>query len=673
MRKIQYTSNKERYIMSAEDTKTKTLPSVWNEPFPQSVTQPLRTEAAKRFRTLQLPETKEEWEKLRPELYRKTAEAMRLKIDRSSDLDYEETGSIRHDGITIKKISFRAAPNRYVTANLYIPDGEGPFPAILNVHGHRFQGKVAANVQSRGHVFAKCGYVCLSTDVFGAGERTTTHGVPEYHGRYRGASLMNVGETLMGIQVAESMRAIDLLQSFPFVDKDNIGVTGASGGGNQTMYVAAMDERVKAAVPVCSVGTYEVYVRSLNCFCELMPGGLNFTEEYGILALTAPRALKICNGVNDIEVFSVNEMLRSFNEAKKVFRFYNAEVNLTHEVLNRVHGYFPEALEAAVGFFDLHLKGVGHGMARQVPDYTSLPENDLMVWQPKTAPTKLKSMIAWTNEKAGELAKNRSLEKDTAKVKDRLKALLHGSKTLNFKNCIELSEKDGWRRFSIEADDVMIPVLFKKGTNDTCSILASDINKTEFANSRIYQEAEKAGNSLLIFDPYGTGELYAPEFSMHPMPPDYHNLTRHCAWLGFSMFGIWTQEFNILADWIKTIANVENIIFGGLRDAGAAAIYAAAVSNKASGIMTEKTVFSLNLAESAFTHDAATLALAVQDILCIADISTAAALSDASICFIQPIHGDGTVLSAEEQKVFASAMKKETELFMSKSLVTILD
>ena len=79
MRKIQYTSNTERYIMN------KSLPSVWNEPFPHSVTQPLRTEAAKRFRTLQLPETKAEWEKLRPALYRKAAEAMRLKIDRSTD------------------------------------------------------------------------------------------------------------------------------------------------------------------------------------------------------------------------------------------------------------------------------------------------------------------------------------------------------------------------------------------------------------------------------------------------------------------------------------------------------------------------------------------------------------------------------------------------------------
>ena len=67
--------------MSAINKNERRIPNVWSQVFPESVTQPLRLAAARRFRTFQLPETKEEWDKLRPELYRKTAEAIRLKVD----------------------------------------------------------------------------------------------------------------------------------------------------------------------------------------------------------------------------------------------------------------------------------------------------------------------------------------------------------------------------------------------------------------------------------------------------------------------------------------------------------------------------------------------------------------------------------------------------------------
>src|SRR5690606_8902254 len=75
----------------------------------------------------------------------------------------------------------------------------------------------------------------------------------EYHGGNLGASLFNIGETLMGMQLTDNVRALDFLCSLPMVDTQRIGVTGASGGGNQSMWLAALDERIKAVVPVVSV------------------------------------------------------------------------------------------------------------------------------------------------------------------------------------------------------------------------------------------------------------------------------------------------------------------------------------------------------------------------------------------------------------------------------------
>ncbi len=633
--------------MSAINRTEFPLPKVWNKNYSKYVINPLQLDAAKRAGIFQLPEDKAEWEKMRKTLYNNIASAMKLKVDHSLPLDYEETGSIRQDGFTIKKISFRASADRYVTANLYVPDGEGPFPAVVNVHGHWSQGKIAARVQARGHILAKEGYVCLTVDAFGAGERASIHGKFEYHGMFLGASLLNVGETLMGVQVADNMRAVDLLQSLPYVDGEKIGVTGASGGGNQTMYIAALDERVKAAVPVCSVGSYDSYVRSANCFCELMPGGLNFTEEAGVIALVAPRAIKICSANEDGECFSPREMLNTFNEARKVFQAYGVDANLENQIFAGGHGYWPENLESAIGFFDLHLKGIGHGNARKVPDYIPLPEEDLMVYEAGKKPEKLKSMRKWTSDKAVLLAEKRKENTDPVSARKALEKVLVGNKKLQLNSFTRLPDKEAWARFVLDSGDVMTPVLFKRGTSEKCYILASDKDKQIVASSRIFKEAMQNNDSIIIFDPYGSGETYDNSFSLWAHP-DYHNLTRFCAWLGFSLLGVWTQQYNLIADWAKENLDCKSFVFGGIRDAGIASLCASSLSGKAEKCILEGSVISLDLVSSNYTLPAATLALAVPDILLYGDVTDFIALANGKVALYAPVHGDGTRLTQEE-------------------------
>src|SRR4029078_8722446 len=126
-------------------------------------------------------------------------------------------------------------------------------------------------------------------------------------------ALLNINQTLMGLLITDNIRGVDLLCSLPYVDSQNIGATGSSGGGNQTMWLTAMDERVKAAVPVVSAGTFESYIMGSPCICEVLSDGLTFTEEAGVLSLIAPRALKMCNHTkDDLETFNPREMFRSF-------------------------------------------------------------------------------------------------------------------------------------------------------------------------------------------------------------------------------------------------------------------------------------------------------------------------------------------------------------------------
>ena len=89
-------------------------------------------------------------------------------------------------------------------------------------------------VQSRCIGAAKLGFVVLCVDAFGAGERGVGTALGEYHGEMTAATLLLLGTPLSGMQVYENMRAVDYLLTRPEVDGDKIGITGASGGGNQT-------------------------------------------------------------------------------------------------------------------------------------------------------------------------------------------------------------------------------------------------------------------------------------------------------------------------------------------------------------------------------------------------------------------------------------------------------
>jgi hypothetical protein len=393
-----------------------------------------------------------------------------------------------------------------------------------------------------------------------------------------------------------------------------------------------------------------------------MPGGLDITEESGVLALVAPRALKICCTIGDGECFSVKEMLRSSYEARKVFRALNADAKFSHEAFPGTHGYWPEILESAVGFFDLHLKGIGYGTTTICPNITSLPEEELLVWEPGKAPAKLKSLVAWTNDKVAKLVDERKSITNPNQVKAHLINLLVNPKIITINNVTTLLSKDNWQRFTIDAYDIMIPVLFRQGQSNTCRIMASSIDKDKLVNSQIYQDAIASSDSILIFDPYGSGEMYAPEFT-YGTAPNYHNLTRHCAWLGYYMFGIWVQEYNLLANWAKETFKVENFSFEGTMDAGIAAIFAAAIDNKATNVVAEKFVYSLNLVETRFVSEAASFALVVQDILKYADISTAIALLESKVTLISPLHGDNTPITEDEKNNFVKLIFDENRKF----------
>lgn len=289
----------------------------------------------------------------------------------SPELNVRKLGELRRDGCLIEKLIIETFPGVWMTANSYVPARAGKLPALLMVHGHWRGAKQDPVVQARCIGAARLGFFVLVVDAFGAGERGVGEALGEYHGGMTAATLLPAGLALSGLQVAENTRAIDYLRSRKEVDPDRIGITGASGGGNQTMYAAAWDERIQAAVPVCSVGNYQAYLGAACCMCEVVPGALRFTEEWGVLGMIAPRALMVINATRDARQFSVEEARISLKFAAPIYELFGKKDHLRHTTFESGHDYSKPMREAVYGWMAWHLKNEGSGEPISEPPITT--------------------------------------------------------------------------------------------------------------------------------------------------------------------------------------------------------------------------------------------------------------------------------------------------------------
>ena len=602
------------------------IPNVWSEGFNSHEGKKLELLAAEYSRLHELPQNLTEWDPAA--LRKKIWKSLGVTINHELDLDVRTTGIVQRDGYTIHKICYQSRKDFYVTANLYVPDGEGPFPGVINMHGHHQDGHLAGRVQERGHALAKMGYVCISPDVFGAGERSIEHGTWDYHGFSLGLSLLNFGETLMGIQIVDNMRGVDLLCSLPFVDPERIGATGASGGGNQTMWLTALDERIKASVPVVSVGSFESYIMTSNCVCELLPGGLTYTEEAGVIALIAPRAVKICNALHDIcRAFAPSEMLRTFSRAEKIYELMGVRDHCTYQIFNTEHGYWQEIQETMLGWFELHLKGIGHGLPVKRPEFTLMSEEEALVFPLKQRPEYVINIEKYCQKKASELAE---LSRSVSKVELRQKL---GLKAVNCSGSKQYTTVDGWERYALlGSDGRLIPLLLKRGTaGGTVTVFAGPNGKEALTETALFREAAGGNGSIVLFDPYACGENSAE----NAYASNFAEYSRSLLWLGMTLQGKWVEDYWIVCDFLKTVLPGTEIVIAGYKDLALAALLYSVFQDIPMKTILEKGPASLTYQRE--RKDFFTMGLYVQDILKITDIPDLCRMTKGTVRQIDPV------------------------------------
>ena len=267
-------------------------------------------------------------------------------------------------GFHLENIAYESAPDYWVTANVYVPPGAGPFPAVIIAPGH---GSGKSSQFNWGANLARAGILVLSIDPMGQGERLQ-HFDPELgaskierSGEHEHAnqSALLVGQHIARYWFADGIRGVDYLTQRLDVDVARIGTFGCSGGGTAAAYLAAMDPRISVA----AVSSF------ITSFKELLPGngpqdaeqtlpgfiaaGLDFADW---VELAAPRPYAIIAFEEDF--FPIDGALETHAEAARFYSLFEAE-----DQLELIHGPGGHCNLRAVSdelfaFLFKHLKGV---------------------------------------------------------------------------------------------------------------------------------------------------------------------------------------------------------------------------------------------------------------------------------------------------------------------------
>lgn len=254
-------------------------------------------------------------------------------------------GRVERDGFHILNVAIPSLPGFYATGNLYVPEGAGPFPVILNPHGHwpagRFEDSALVSVPARCINFALRGYVALNYDMVGYGDSRPI-------GHRFGADdeeLESWTISLLGLQLENSIACLDHLCSLPYVDSSRIGCVGASGGASQAMLLAALDERVGVVALVNMISsTCQGW-----CLCENCAGLRLETHNVEIAATLAPRPLLLVSASGDWTSMTPKV---EFPWIQSIYQLYGTRDRVANVHVDAPHNFNMTSRQAVYRWFD---------------------------------------------------------------------------------------------------------------------------------------------------------------------------------------------------------------------------------------------------------------------------------------------------------------------------------
>lgn len=299
----------------------------------------------------------------------------------------EVTDREQRDGYEARKIRFNLSEWSRVPAYLLVPEGEGPFPAIVLLHDHGAHFSIGKEKMVRpfhvapevmedadqwasqcydgqyvGDYLARHGYVVLAVDALFWGERGRKEGTSYDAQQALASNFLQMGASWGAFINVDDMRSAEFLASLPFVDKKRVGSLGFSMGAYRSWMLAALTDVVRASASVCWMNTTEHLMTLTNnqnkggsAYAMLIPALRRYLDYPHVASIACPKPTLFFNGTRD-KLFPIEGVKDAYREMEAVWQSQGASDRLVTKLWDEKHFFNKEMQKETLEFFDRWLK-----------------------------------------------------------------------------------------------------------------------------------------------------------------------------------------------------------------------------------------------------------------------------------------------------------------------------
>jgi hypothetical protein len=553
----------------------------------------------KRTNTVAAIHSLPDWKK-RQEFVRKTLLDIVGPFPAKTPLNPRITRTIVKDGYKVEHIVYESQPGFYVTSSFYIPNNlKSKAPAIIYCSGHSDIGYRNPIYQHVILNLVKKGFIVFAFDPVGQGERseyydpskgkssvggtTTEHSIA-------GAQAFIAGSSQARYVIWDGIRAVDYLLTRKEVDPARIGMTGRSGGGTQTAYIAAMDDRIKAAAPENYITNFTRLIETVgpqdaeqNMFNAIERG----IDMGDYLEVRAPKPTLMITTTRDM--FSIQGARETAKEASGIFKAYGKPENFRMVTDDSIHASTKKNREAMYAFFQKYLGNPGDSSDEELAILT--PE-ELQVTKTGQVSTSLNSETVYSlNMKTARKLENK-LQSSRKNFPGYLAGVLKSAKQLSGYRAPKEShepiftgrfQKDGYviEKYFVKGEgDYVIPYLLMKPENPNHKALIYLHPLGKSAEALPGGEMEwfvKNGFTVLAPDILGTGEMGPGKFR----GDSYIKGVSYNVWflsilINRSIVGVQAEDIVRLANLLKKTQGINEVYGLARKEMAPALLHAAA-------------------------------------------------------------------------------------------------
>jgi len=633
----------------------------------------LREKEVSHIETAEEFETMGQWQKRQKEI-KKTIWNTLGSFSEKTPLNARITSTIKKDGYRVENIIYESLPDFYVTSSLFIPDNlQKPSPAILFCTGHSGIAYRRPYYQLPLINLVKKGFIVLAFDPIGQGERLQyfdpNTGASIIGGSTKEHSYPSVQVSLIGQSIAryfiwDGIRGIDYLVSRKEVDPGRIGVHGLSGGGTQTSYISALDDRVVAAAPAGYITSFRRLMESIG----VQDGEQNFyhgilkgIDHADFIELRAPKPTLIMATTRDF--FSIQGARETYKEAKHVYGIFGKPENLEKVEDDLGHGYTKKTREAMYAFFQKNLRNPGSSKEEEV-EYLS--EKELQKTSTGQLSTSLKGETVFSLNRKEAGKDLRELIDSRGNLKQHLQMVPAKAKLLSGYREPSLSDKpvfsgrfqeNGYfmEKYFVKGEgEYVLPYLLlipEKPNKKLVIYLHPKGKGIVTGNKEIHSLVEK-GFTVLVPDLLGTGELGEGDFSGDASINGVsYNLLYTAMQIGRSIVGIQASDIIKLSRILVQKYGVTNIWGIAREEMSPALLYAAAFDSVISRVALVKPYSSYRSVVEERFYDSRFVFSLVPGALTAYDLpDIAASLAPKKLLVAGITDANGQPIKKEEQK-----------------------